>query len=249
MTWSERWRELFDDRDPQVARRLAQGRAWRRSGRVTQVRAAPGELSSRVQGARATPYLVEVTAPTLPEAAWDEVVARLAAEVRHGARLLAGHAPEGLDAELDAVGIHLFPAVEDLDATCACGDRVRPCTHVAALSDDVAARLDDDPFLLFRFRGRGREQLLAELSAARRRGSTAERRADPLPLAEVAVQGWTRARASLDDVPLPDVPAPSVPAAPLRVLGDPPGWAGGVSAWDLFRPLVERAAAYEPGRS
>jgi hypothetical protein len=47
-------------------------------------------------------------------------------------------------------------------------------------------------------------------------------------------------------VPLPDVEPPATPAAPLRVLGDPPGWAGGVTAWDLFRQLVERAAAFEP---
>jgi uncharacterized Zn finger protein len=246
MSWSSRWRDLFDDREPQVARRIAQGRAWTRSGRVSQVRALPGELSGRVQGTRATPYLVEVTAPTLPDDAWEQVVSRLASEVRHGARLLAGHAPDGLDAELDAAGIGLFPAPDALDLTCACGDRVVPCAHGAALWEFVADALDDDPFLLFRFRGRGREQLLGELSTARRRGSSAERRAAPLSLAEVEVHGWGRARAPLDEVPLPDVEPPATPAAPLRVLGDPPGWAGGVTAWDLFRPIVERAAAFEP---
>jgi hypothetical protein len=39
-------------------------------------------------------------------------------------------------------------------------------------------------------------------------------------------------------------PEPRTPAGPLRLLGDPPGWTGGVSAGDLFAPLVIRAAAW-----
>jgi hypothetical protein len=58
------------------------------------------------------------------------------------------------------------------------------------------------------------------------------------------LETWITAAGDVDDfVPAPPAP-PRTSAGPLRLLGDPPGWAGGVTAGDLFAPLVERGAQW-----
>ncbi|MGH8905331.1 MAG: hypothetical protein ACRD0K_02140 [Egibacteraceae bacterium] len=239
--WVQRWRRVVDA--PRLARRVAQGRQLYRSGRVSGVRASAGLLSGRAQGNRVTPYLVEVAVEELDGDGWARVVSVLAAQVSHSARLLAGLVPECLDAELDAAGVALFPKLDELDVTCACGDTAAVCAHAAGVWEAAAATLESDPFLLLRLRGRGRDRLLADLAGAR--GDPGQQRAQAgVPVAELDVEGWACPRAPLDGLSLPEMGLPSTSAAPLKQLGDPPQWAGGVSAWDLFRPLVERAADY-----
>lgn len=239
MSWGDRWRALVDDSRPQTALRASRGRVYERSGRVTDLRTAPGLLTARVQGSRATPYLVEIGLPTLDEQGWDAVVAAVAEQARHAARLLAGQAPEGLEDELEPRGIRLFPHPAELRTSCACGDPLPVCKHVAAVIEALARRLDDDPFALLHLRGRGREGFLADLAAVRG-GEQAE---GDLALTALAGVDWTAARAPLDGMD-DDQDAED----PLTRLGDPPGWAGGVSAADLFRPLVERGAGWAARR-
>ncbi len=237
--WATRWLELLgrDESDP---RRANQGRAFQRSGRVSAVRVDAGRVVGQVQGSRATPYLVEVLLPVLDERGWRVVVDTIAGQVRHSARLLAGQHPEGLEDDLAELGVELFGRTDQLDARCACGEAELPCAHVIALWEDVAERLDSDPFVLLRLRGRGRERLLAELSAVRRREAAEDPKStDP---ASLTTASWTRAPRSLGDLGLGLPPRPETPAGLLRLLGDPPGWAGNVSAWDLFRPAVVAAS-------
>lgn len=232
-------RGLLDDASPQTALRVSRGRAYARSGRVTDLRARTGVLEARVQGSRATPYGVEVTVPPLPDADWDRAVAAIAAQVRHSARLLAGQVPDGLEEELEAAGVALMPRPSALSGDCGCDDPLRPCAHIAAVVEHAADEVAADPFVLLRWRGRGRERLLAELASARR--GEADDGAQPVR----ALQGrdWTRAGASITE----DLELALVEPA-LERLGDPPGWAGGVSARDLFTPLVEGAAAWARSR-
>lgn len=234
--WSQRWRALLDDENPQLALRASRGRAYERAGRVIDMRPLAGALSARVQGSRATPYAVQIGLPVLDEAAWEIVVATVVEQVRHGARLLAGQVPAGLVAELETKGVRLFPHRAELDFSCGCDDLVPQCKHVAAVTEAAARLLEDDPFLLLRLRGRGRERFLADIATARRAVSD-----DNVgePVGDLPSAGWNQARAPLDlDVDI-------VPTEPvLSRLGDPPGWPGGVTAADLFGPLVERAIAW-----
>jgi uncharacterized Zn finger protein len=240
-SWAEQWRAVIED--PRLAHRVAQGRQFHRSGRVSGIRATAGLLTGRVQGTRATPYLVEILVDTLNDAQWMRVIDLLASQVRHSARLLAGLMPEGLDAEMSAAQIRLFPVIGELDVTCACGDATVVCPHAAGVWEAAAELLEPDPFLLLRLRGRGRSRLLADLAATRQRSVRPEREMG-VPLAELQVEGWTQARVPIKEIHLPVLQPPSTPAAPLKLLGDPPQWTGGISAWNLFRPLVERAARY-----
>ena len=123
-----------------------------------------------------------------------------------------------------------------------CGEADRPCAHLVALWEAAAARIEADPFALLHLRGRGRQRFLADLSAARRAQGTA--REDRITLDALPVERWTRAQASLEDLEVAPPPRPDVTAGPLRLLGDPPGWAGTVSAHEAFAPPVEAAARY-----
>lgn len=247
--WLQRWRALLGEQRPADVQRFNQGRAFQRSGRVASLRVEAGRLSGRVQGSRATPYQVEALVGTLADADWRRVVEIVAGQVRFAAGLLAGRLPDGLLAALDDAGVDLVGRAGALDARCACGEASRPCAHLVALWEQAAARFADDPFALFALRGRGRQRLLAELGALRRR----EPREEPtVPLDALAEDGWTEASEPLDALAPPPTQAE---ADPLRLLGDPPGWAGVGSAEQTFRPLVDRAAARaralqrDPGRA
>lgn len=240
--WAQRWSELLDDGTPQVVRRLVQGRNLLRSGRVTGITTGRGVLSGSVQGFSATPLAVEITLPVLGDDAWAEVIATLASQVRHRARLLAGQVPDGLEAQLEASGLSLFPRIPELDVTCRCGDTVMPCMHAAGVWLAVGEEIDRDPFTLLRLRGRGRERVLADSAAVR--SAALPQALAGRALADLPLDAWITARSDVDDfVPAPPAP-PLTAAGPLRLLGDPPGWSGGVSAGDLFAPLVERGARW-----
>lgn len=236
--WSERFRGLLDDASPATALRVSRGRAYARSGRVGDLRARPGALSARVQGSRATPYLVEVGMSVLDDRDWERVVAAVVEQARHSARLLAAQAPEGLEDELAVQGVRLFPHPAELSTSCACEDPSSACKHVAATVEAAAERLDDDPFALFHLRGRGRERFLADLSTARR---AVEPQREGIALATLPLDRWTAA-----SVPALDLAATG--DDPLLRRGDPPGWSGGVSAADLFGPLADRGAAWAAAR-
>lgn len=241
--WAQRWNDLLDDGNGQVLRRLYQGRNLLRAGRVSGVQIGRGVLTASVQGSSATPMVVEITLPALDDDQWETVVAALASQVRHRARLLAGQVPDGLEAQLQAEGLTLFPRRDELDVTCRCGDEVIPCMHAAGAWLAAGDEIDADPFLLLRARGRGRERLLADSAAARSGGSDAAAPAGR-PVATLKGEDWIHVGVDLEELLQAAPEPPRTVAGPLRLLGDPPGWAGGVSAGDLFAPLVERGATH-----
>lgn len=237
--WAEHWRLLLEDAPGDVPRRSRRGWALVRSSRVNDVRVATGRLSGSVQGSRATPYVVEITLPVLSDEQWTAVAGLVAAQVRHSARLLAGQAPDGLDAELRASGVRLLPRLDEIEVQCVCGEGL--CAHAAAVWHAVGELIEDDPFVMLLARGRGRQRLLDDVGV--RRGSTSDSPAvGGIDCADLGTAGWWELRESLPGVPA--AKGPRTPAPALRALGDPQGWAGGVSAYDLFRPLVERAAQW-----
>ena len=240
--WAQRWADLLEDDNPQVVRRIMQGRNLLRSGRVTGITIGRGTVSGSVQGFSATPLAVEVTLPVLSDEHWTSVIGALASQVRHRARLLAGQVPDGLEAQLEATGLSLFPQRIELDVTCRCGDPVLPCMHAAGLWLAVADEIDRDAFALLKVRGRGRERVLADSAAVR--NASLPTPPPGIALTDLPREFWLAARRDVDDfVPAPPAP-PMIAAGPLRLLGDPPGWSGGVSAGDLFAPLVERGARW-----
>jgi hypothetical protein len=72
-----------------------------------------------------------------------------------------------------------FPATaRELSLDCFCPDYAFPCKHLAATFYLLAESFDDDPFAILAWRGREREDLLANLAAARTEGRPAADRAE-----------------------------------------------------------------------
>lgn len=239
--WGTQWRAVLGGPDPELARRVRQGTATYRSGRVSDVRLGIGRVSARVQGSRATPFLVELEVPVLDEPGWDVILDLLASRVRYSARLLAGQHPEGLAEEAAERGVRLFPTRAEIGVAAGhSGEDPFPVVG-AAVWEAVASRIDNGPFPLLQIRGRGRERVLREI--ARRRRSEGVGAATGVAVGEIRVLGWSTEQASLDTIAIPTVRRPRLSAPGMRVLGEPDGWAGALSPADLLGPLVVDAAA------
>jgi uncharacterized Zn finger protein len=162
--WSQRFISVLESFD--LGARLTRGRRYARAGQVLGLEIGPGEVRAQVQGSRARPYQVSVRVLPLSEKDWARVEEALAARAAFLARLLAGEMPSDIEEAFAACRLSLFPASRtDLATDCSCPDWANPCKHVAATYYLLAEAFDDNPFLIFRWRGREREALLARLSA------------------------------------------------------------------------------------
>jgi uncharacterized Zn finger protein len=166
--WSQRFIEVLEDFHE--GPRLARGRAYARRGQVIGMDVEAGEVTARVQGSRARPYNVRLCVKVLDDADWERVEEAMASQAVFLARLLAGEMPHEIGDAFAATGLSLFPATaDDLDTDCSCPDWENPCKHIAAVYYLLAEAFDRDPFLIFAWRGRPRDRLLAELRALRGR--------------------------------------------------------------------------------
>ncbi len=226
----------LDASAPEGRWRLNEADRLRTGGRVISLRVVAGRIEGRVQGSHARPHLVELTLPVWSDTQWRSVGDLLGRQARHYARLLAGQLPDQFDSALTELGLSLLPQAGQWHLRCTC-DEPAPCVHQVAVWMDVRERLDGDPYLMTRLRGRSREQLLAEI---RDRRATHEQRS--VALAELTTDGWSRARVHPSEVPLPPVRRPPTPAGPLRMLGEPAGWTGPTTVVAMFSPAVVAAA-------
>ena len=232
--WSERFVTMLAGYG--LGGRMQRGRRYARSGQVLSVEVNPGMLVAQVQGSRRTPYAVTVRCDEPTAKSWAALEAILASQVRFAAGLLAGEVPPELESACADAGFALFPDTwADLRATCSCPDWENPCKHIAAVLYVFADQLDDDPWLLLEWHGRGRDELLAFL----RHGVTEPAaRSDGLPPWWPLVPGRLGVRSGplhLRVAPPPD-PAHRV----LARLGELGIEAAGTSVDALL------AAAYEP---
>ena len=170
--WSQRFIEVLEDFHE--GPRLVRGRAYARRGQVIEMDVEAGEVRARVQGSRARPYSVSIGVTVIDDPDWARVEEAMASQAVFLARLLAGEMPHEIADAFAATGLSLFPATaDDLDTDCSCPDWENPCKHVAAVYYLLAEAFDRDPFLIFAWRGRPRERLLADLRALRGTGADA----------------------------------------------------------------------------
>lgn len=177
--WAERWIKALERLVD--AGRLRRGRAYARSGQVLSIEEEKGGIRAKVQGSRSTPYKIKIELEPLTDAQWKAVINALAERAIFTAQLLAGEMPQEIEEAFAAAGVSLFPnRREELATDCSCPDWANPCKHVAAAHYILGEQFDEDPFLLFRLRGRTQEQIMAALRARRNTG-------EPAQLAEVGV--------------------------------------------------------------
>lgn len=164
--WAKRWIDTLERLVD--SGRLSRGRSYARKGQVLSIEETKTGVAARVQGSRRTPYKITIQIASLTDAQWEKVIDALAEQAIFTAQLLAGEMPQNIEESFNSAGVSLFPTQRgDLTTDCSCPDYANPCKHVAATHYILGERFDEDPFLLFRLRGRTQEQILQGLRQRR----------------------------------------------------------------------------------
>ena len=164
--WAKRWiaalERLVD------SGRLSRGRTYARKGQVISIDETKDGVKAKVQGSRKTPYKVKIQINPLQDAKWEKVFDALSEQAIFTAQLLAGEMPQEIESAFEAAKVSLFPSRRgDLMTDCSCPDYANPCKQVAAAHYILGERFDEDPFLIFRLRGRTQEDVMAALRERR----------------------------------------------------------------------------------
>lgn len=161
--WSERFIAVLAESG--LGGRLQRGKTYARKGQVISLDLQPGVVNAVVQGSRVRPYRVRIGVTPFGKAEWAAVERELSGDAWYMARLLAGEMPDDIEQVFARAGLRLFPAgAEDLSMDCNCPDWGVPCKHLAAAFYLLAESFDEDPFRILAWRGRTREDLLANLA-------------------------------------------------------------------------------------
>jgi uncharacterized Zn finger protein len=145
-------------------RRLSRGQDYASQGQVLSMGEIKNGVAATVQGSRVKPYRVTIQVMPLKAEEWEKALDVLASQAVFAAKLLAGEMPENIEEAFQSAGLSLFPERPgDLVTQCSCPDWANPCKHVAAAHYILGDRFDEDPFLLFRMRGRSKDQVLEGL--------------------------------------------------------------------------------------
>ena len=250
--WAQRWIEVLELLG--LANRLERGRRYARAGRVLQLEVRPGRVEADVQGSRYDAYRVTFRLKKFTRAQWERAIETLASQALFAAKLLGGEMPANIEDAFRSVGLSLFPIHRrDLGTECSCPDAANPCKHIAAVHYVLAEQLDEDPFLLFRLRGRERETILEALRA-RRAAQAAGSSVVPekTPSLDDSIERFWKAGEAITDFPV-SVGPPAVSLSLLKRLGVPPFWQphpeirGALGR--LYAKVTERAMALAYGGS
>ena len=175
--WSERFIAVLESLG--VGGRLQRGQNYARKGQVISLDLSAGSVTALVQGSRARPYRVRIGIGAFGKTEWAQIERTLAGNAWYAAKLLAGEMPEEIEQVFAEIGLSLFPdRAGELSMDCSCPDWEVPCKHLAATFYLLAESFDADPFAILAWRGREREDLLANLQAARSDGPPAAEAAE-----------------------------------------------------------------------
>ena len=225
--WSGRWIDVLHSFG--MGARLGRGRSYARRGQVISIDITPGNVAAQVQGSRSKPYSVTMDLAPLSDADWQKVADAMAAQAIFAAKLLAGEMPQNVEEAFQAAKVSLFPESQsDLDTDCSCPDWANPCKHIAAVYFLLAEEFDRDPFMIFKLRGRTKEQIIEALRARRSAPDLGDepQQSDVLveeedtPLEECLDAFWASGQ-ELQDV-RPRLARPAVEGAVLKRLGESP---------------------------
>jgi uncharacterized Zn finger protein len=241
--WSRRFIAVLESCG--MSGRLARGRRYARAGQVLDFELSQGKVTARVQGSRPLPYQVHLSVLPLTTAQWCRVQDALAGQALFLAKLLAGEMPHEIEEVFAACGTPLFPlTAADLDMRCSCPDWEVPCKHLAAVCYVLAEEFDRDPFAMLAWRGKGRDELLAEL----RRTASASAAPAPVldaagpPLEECLADFWSPRLSPARLRSLAAAPGSGPPDLLLRMFPPPPVKVRGKDLAEILTPAYQRFA-------
>jgi uncharacterized Zn finger protein len=122
----------------------------------------------------------------------------MASSAVFAARLLDDEMPDEIEEAFAESSTSLFPpSLDEINSACSCPDWENPCKHIAAVYYLLAEAFDADPFLIFAWRGRGKDELLTGLRTRRRRSDSTSGHAEGAEAAtgETGRFGWPAAAA------------------------------------------------------
>lgn len=254
--WLRRWRTWL--------RSLGLAGGDRSTSRVKRLEVLHSRIVAQVQERGGQQCDVEIRFIPWSDEEWQRVVDALGSQALFAAQLLAGDLPPDLDRTVAAVGVQLLPMrLDEIEHDCSCQvDRRKICDHVMAVYAALGELLPEDPWLLFRLRGRDQQGLLRSLRTqrnrtestqpaytaaktdSRRSGDTGFYRATAAveeeiqPLGDQIAGFWGSAKAQQDF--RPHILSPAVELALLRRLGPPPLGAAAVSTYEALTTLYRR---------
>lgn len=243
--WSRRFIEVLEALG--LGSRLTRGRSYARQGQVLSLRVAAGSVEAVVQGSRRRPYDIWIELAVFTDRQWARVEGALAEQAFFRAKLLAGEMPHDVEEVFAGCGLSLFPSrPHELSMDCSCPDWAVPCKHLAAVFYLLAEGFDVDPFLVLAWRGRTKDELLANLRELAGHGPGDDRTPvggesqgpDERPLADLMDRFWVGGPWEL--------PATAQPIAPdlvLREVEPPALEASRRPLADLLRPAYDVMAA------
>lgn len=160
--------ESFTERN-----RLGRGRTYARGGKVKSFDIKDGLVTAKVRGSvnpyfgvyKEPLYTTTIEFDPISKAKWAAVIALIASKASLISRLLLNEIPDNIEESFKTLGLRLLPSSKkDFKTKCSCPDYSNPCKHIAGVHYLIAAKLDEDPFLLFELRGLSREGLKKELA-------------------------------------------------------------------------------------
>jgi uncharacterized Zn finger protein len=148
---------------------FARGRRDERSGHVRQLTISGSLVVALVRGPDdAKAFRSRIAVRAFGAAEWARIEQDLAAEARYAADLLAGRMPPDISAVFTAAGLSLVPlSLDEVAMDCSCERWPMPCVHLAATGYALARTFEEDPFGVFTWRGRSRDELLLHLRELR----------------------------------------------------------------------------------
>ena len=199
--------------------RLQRGRSYSGDSRILAFAITDGLVTATVRG-NVNPYygvykepryqtrlqLAPISAPD-----WDKAIAYLGSRADLIARLLLREMPDTIDEAFAGLKLPLLPrSRKDFVLTaCSCPDDFNPCKHIAGVYYRLAARLDQDPFLLFELRGLSRSRLhqaLVTTPLGQALASLRPEAEDPTAPLEPATSFFTRPLSRTGAAPIPKIP-------------------------------------------
>lgn len=243
--------------------RLQRGKGYANDGRILQWAMDGNRITATIRG-NTNPYYgvykeprynTSIELKPISASDWAKVIAELGSRAAFVSRLLLNEVPDTIEEPFEALGLHLLPrSVKDMKTQCSCPDYANPCKHVAGLDYFLAARLDQDPFLLFELRGLPRAKLSRQLKQTPlglALASALNEEEQPLPASEsyftkplakplsatLSPEDFWRSPSRLPETIEPATPPP-VPALIVKKGGDFPLF------WNLNNSFIETMEAF-----
>jgi uncharacterized Zn finger protein len=171
--WVQRWVDLLNSY--RFKKRLERGRKYAREGNILSLEYKGSKVTALVQGTAEEPYKLSIWLEAFSDEDWNYVIDTLSEQAIYSAQLLAGEMPSDIEAVFTANGLSLFPFnLSEVHSKCNCPDPKNPCKHIAAVYYQLGDFFREDPFVLFRLRGRSRDSILDALRQKRQANAPQE---------------------------------------------------------------------------